>query len=205
MTETKKVATTTETKAESKAKATSEVKTATATETESKVQSKATETAKPASKATTNETTTSKVNLVKPAKTAAKVENTPIISEQTMSNVINASKLKKKSAGAQIRELFAKALADGKITADVVKMLLSSDDTKKTLNIRYAFLKPVTKNPNDRKIGGHARYATTAIQIGDKKFWVTNDLYEKQISRFETWVMSLYEEKKIETKAEAIK
>lgn len=195
MTETKKVATTTETKAESKAKATSEVKTATASET-----------AKPANKTATvtNETTTTKVNLVKPEK-SVKVESTPIISEQTMSNVINASKLKKKSAGAQIRELFAKALADGKITADVVKMLLSSDDTKKTLNIRYAFLKPVTKNPNDRKIGGHARYATTAIQIGDKKFWVTNDLYEKQISRFETWVMSLYEEKKIETKAEAIK
>lgn len=187
MTETKKATTTTETKAESKAKATSEVKTATTTET-----------AKPASKTATvpNETTTSKVNLVKPAKTAAKVETAPIISEQVMSNVINASKLKKKSAGAQIRELFAKALADGKITADVVKMLLSTDDTKKTLNIRYAFLKPVTKNPNDRKIGGHARYATTAIQIGDKKFWVTNDLYEKQIKRFEDWVASLYNEKK---------
>ena len=195
MTETKKVATTTETKAESKAKATSEVKTVTATET-----------AKPASKTATvtNETTTSKVNLVKPEK-STKVESSPIISEQVMSNVINASKLKKKSAGAQIRELFAKALADGKITADVVKMLLSTDDTKKTLNIRYAFLKPVTKNPNDRKISGHARYATTVIQIGDKKFWVTNDLYEKQIKRFETWVMSLYEEKKIETKAEAKK
>ena len=182
-------------------------KVATTTATESKVQSKATETAKPASKTATvpNETTTNKVNLVKPAKTAAKVETAPIISEQVMSNVISASKLKKKSAGAQIRELFAKALADGKITADVVKMLLSTDDTKKALNIRYAFLKPVTKNPNDRKIGGHARYATTAIQIGDKKFWVTNDLYEKQIKRFETWVMSLYEEKKIETKAEAKK
>lgn len=178
-------------------------KVATTTATDSKVQSKATETAKPASKTATmtNETTTSKVNLVKPEK-SAKVETAPIISEQVMSNVINASKLKKKSAGAQIRELFAKALADGKITADVVKMLLSTDDTKKTLNIRYAFLKPVTKNPNDRKIGGHARYATTAIQIGDKKFWVTNDLYEKQIKRFETWVMSLYEEKKIETTAE---
>ena len=195
MTETKKVATTTETKAESKAKATSEVKTATATET-----------AKPASKTATvtNETTTTKVNLVKPEK-STKVENTPIISEQVMNNVINASKLKKKSAGAQIRELFAKALADGRITADVVKLLLSTDDTKKTLNIRYAFLKPVTKNPNDRKIGGHARYATTVIQIGDKKFWVTNDLYEKQINRFETWIASLYEEKKIETKVEAKK
>ena len=172
--------------------------------TETKKATTTTETAKTASKTATNETTTSKVNLVKPEK-STKVESSPIISEQVMSNVINASKLKKKSAGAQIRELFAKALADGKITADIVKMLLSADDTKKTLNIRYAFLKPVTKNPNDRKIGGHARYATTAIQIGDKKFWVTNDLYEKQIKRFETWVMSLYEEKKIETKAEAKK
>lgn len=175
------------------------------TTTEIKAKGKATETAKSASKATTSETTTIKVNLVKPAKATAKVETAPIISEQVMSNVISASKLKKKSAGAQIRELFAKALADGKITADVVKMLLSTDDTKKTLNIRYAFIKPVTKKPNDRKIGGHARYATTAIQIGDKKFWVTNDLYEKQIKRFETWVMSLYKEKKIETKAEAKK
>ena len=148
--------------------------------TESKVQNKATESTKSEGKTATvtNETTTTKVNLVKPEK-SAKVETEPIISEQVMSNVINAGKLKKKSAGAKIREIFAKALADGKITADVVKMLLSTDDTKKTLNIRYAFLKPVTKNPNDRKIGGHARYATTVIQIGDKKFWVTNDWYEK--------------------------
>ena len=170
--------------------------------TETKKATTTTETAKTASKTATNETTTSKVNLVKPEKTAAKVETAPIISEQVMNNAINASKLKKKSAGAQIRELFAKALADGKITADVVKLLLSTDDTKKTLNIRYAFLKPVTKNPNDRKISGHARYATTAIQIGDKKFWVTNDLYEKQIERFEKWTASLYEDKKIETKTE---
>ena len=157
---------------------------------------------KKATTTVTSETTMIKVNLVKPEKIAAKVETAPIISEQVMNNVINASKLKKKSAGAQIRELFAKALADGKITADVVKLLLSTDDTKKTLNIRYAFLKPVTKNPNDRKIIGHARYATTAIQIGDKKFWVTNDLYEKQIERFEKWTASLYEDKKIETKTE---
>ena len=92
-----------------------------------------------------------------------------------MNNVVNATKLKKKSAGAQIRELFAKALADGKITADIVKLLLNSDDTKKTLNIRYAFLKPVTKNPNDRKIAGHARYATTAIQDSNRRQKVLGD------------------------------
>ena len=200
MTETKKAATTTETKAESKAKATSEVKTAPATES-TKLASKISLVKPDKIMATESTKPVSKVNLVKPAK----VESEPIISEQVMNNVLNATKLRKKSAGAKIREIFAKALADGKITADVVKMLLSTDDTKKTLNIRYAFLKPVTKNPNDRKIGGHARYGTTAIQIGDKKFWVTNDLYEKQINRFETWVASLYEEKKIETKAEVKK
>ena len=193
MTETKKVTTTTEIKAEGKAKAT------------------ATESTKPTSKIslikpdkiTTTESAkpVSKVNLVK----SDKIDSAPIISEQIMNNVLNATKLKKKSAGAKIREIFAKALADGKITADVVKMLLSTEDTKKTLNIRYAFLKPVTKNPNDRKIGGHARYATTVIKIGDKKFWVTNDLYEKQIERFKDWVASLYGENKVETKVEVKK
>lgn len=197
MTETKKVTTTTEIKAEGKAKATVIESTKSASKISFVKPDKitTTESAKPVSK----------VNLVKPAKSDAKVESALIITEQVMNNVISASKLKKKSAGAKIREIFAKALADGKITADVVKMLLSTDDTKKTLNIRYAFLKPVTKNPNDRKIGGHARYATTVIQIGDKKFWVTNDLYEKQIERFEKWAASLYEEKKIETKAEVKK
>lgn len=191
-----------------------------ATTTEAKVQSKATviESTKPASKislvkpekidakdATMTSETTSKVNLVKPDKSDAKVETAPIINEQIMNNVLNATKLKKKSAGAKIREIFAKVLADGKITADIVKLLLSTDDTKKTLNIRYAFLKPVTKNPNDRKIGGHARYATTMIQIDGKKFWVTNDLYEKQVERFKDWAASLYEEKKVGTKAETKK
>ena len=138
------------------------------------------------------------------SKSAVKTENkitvTPEVKVEeqkpTAKNPLKESKIKPQSAGAKIRAMFEKILTDGKVTADVMKVLTNIDETKKVLNIRYAFLKPVTKNPNDRKINGHARYGTAIIEIDGNKFWLTNDLYAKQVEIFEKWAKSLYAEKK---------
>lgn len=139
-------------------------------------------------------------------KSEVKTENKPEgkievkTKEQTAKNPPKESKIKPQSAGAKIRAMFEKILTDGKITADVMKILTDVEETKKVLSIRYAFLKPVTKNPNDRKINGHARYGTSIVEIDGNKFWLTNDLYAKQVEIFEKWAKTLYAEKKSEVK-----
>lgn len=138
-----------------------------------------------------------KVNLVKDEK---KIDNKPEVKVANKSEVKTEVKVKTQSAGSKIRALFGKILKDGKVTAEVMKVLTSVEETKKVLNIRYAFLKPVTKNPNDRKIGGHARYGASIVEIKGNKFWLTNDLYAKQVEIFEKWTQSLYADKKPEVK-----
>ena len=114
------------------------------------------------------------------------------VDKQSVLNIFNAAILQQKSAGARIRDIFAEVLADGKITVEVMNQLASEQFTKSMLNIKYAFLKRATKNPNDRKINGRARYGMATIEINGEKFWVTNDLYEKQIETFAIWAGSLY-------------
>ena len=141
---------------------------------------------------------------IKPVKIEVKPEittDTTIAASSETTIAASAATLKKKSAGQKIRDIFAKLLVDKKITADVVKILVDTEQTKKVLNIRYAFLKEATKNV-DRFVEKYARYINQIIEVNGTKFWVTNDLYEKQVPHFETWAASLYEEKKPEKKAE---
>ena len=172
---------------------------------------------------TTAATTENKINLIKADKPSVKTDikaekkvetkpvkievkpeittDTTIAASSETTIAASAATLKKKSAGQKIRDIFAKLLLDKKITADVVKILVDTEQTKKVLNIRYAFLKEATKNV-DRFVGKYARYTNQVIEVNGTKFWVTNDLYEKQVPHFETWAASLYEEKKPEKKAE---
>ena len=86
----------------------------------------------------------------------------------------SAATLKKKSAGQKIRDIFAKLLVDKKITADVVKILVDTEQTKKVLNIRYAFLKEATKNV-DRFVEKYARYINQIIEVNGKFYDVWSD------------------------------
>ena len=103
------------------------------------------------------------------------------VTNQSVLNIFNAAILQKKSAGARIRDIFAEVLADGKITVEVMNQLTNEQFTKSILNIKYAFLKRATKNPNDRKINGRARYGMATIEINGEKFWVTNWTIVKKV------------------------
>ena len=159
---------------------------------------------KPSVKIDIKAETKPEVKAEKPVKIEVKPEitiDTTIAASSETTIAASAATLKKKSAGQKIRDIFAKLLVDKKITADVVKILVDTEQTKKVLNIRYAFLKEATKNV-DRFVVKYARYTNQIIEVNGTKFWVTNDLYEKQVPHFETWAASLYEEKKPEKKAE---
>ena len=99
------------------------------------------------------------------------------------------------SAGKIIREKFLKLIDDNKITNDILETLKDTKKTKEVLGIRYAFLKEyddtITKKANTY-INGHARYtAKIIIKINKVDYIITNDLYEKNIGKFNTWADSL--------------
>ena len=96
---------------------------------------------------------------------------------------------KKPSAGKQIREMFINNLS--KLTDKEMEILTSAEKTKEVLKIRYAFLKKSTANKDDRKVNGCPRYGAKTISINGVEYWVTNDIYERNIENFKKWIESL--------------
>lgn len=96
---------------------------------------------------------------------------------------------KKISAGKTIREMFEAILP--KLTKEHLEILTSAEKTKEVLKIRYSFLKEVTESKEDRKINGHCRYGKNTIKINDKDYYITNDLYQRNIEPFKAWCETL--------------
>jgi len=96
---------------------------------------------------------------------------------------------KRPSAGKQIREMFESIIP--KLTKEHLEILTSAEKTKETLKIRYSFLKEATENKEDRKVNGNARYGSKTITINNKSYWITNDLYNRNIETFEKWIKTI--------------
>lgn len=96
---------------------------------------------------------------------------------------------KKISAGKTIREMFE--LVIPKLTKEHLEILTSTEKTKEVLKIRYAFIKEVKNEKDERKVNGHARYNKGTVKINDKDYYVTNDLYERNIENFKKWVETI--------------
>lgn len=92
---------------------------------------------------------------------------------------------KRPSAGKQIREMFESILP--KLKNEHLEILTSAEKTKETLKIRYAFLKEVKNEKDERKVNGHARYNKTIVKINNKDYYICNDLYERNIETFKAW------------------
>ena len=101
------------------------------------------------------------------------------------------------SAGATIRNCFIAALTNNIINDSAMKVLTDTEQTKKVLGIRYAFLLEVkTGNKEERMIKGNARYtAKPIVEYKGKKYYITNDLYVRNITKFKDWIKSLKENK----------
>jgi hypothetical protein len=96
---------------------------------------------------------------------------------------------KKLSAGKTIRDLFESILP--KLKKEQLEILTSQEKTKEVLKIRYAFLKEVKNEKDERKINGHARYNKGTVKINNKDYYITNDLYERNIEVFKAWVETI--------------
>ncbi len=89
--------------------------------------------------------------------------------------------------GQAIRNTFFILANSGKITDEILAILTDKESTAKLLGIRYAFLKEFSPNIPIKEmtyIKGCARYSSKPIEINNKKYLLTNDLYSKNIPRF---------------------
>lgn len=112
---------------------------------------------------------------------------------------------KRISAGATIRNLFLDALEKKLIDDNVMAILTSPEKTKEVLKIRYAFLmEVVTGDKKERLVNGCPRYtAKPIVEYGSKKYYITNDLYDRNVPVFRKWIEDLkgdLKEAKKETK-----
>lgn len=112
---------------------------------------------------------------------------------------------KRISAGSTVRNLFLDALEQKLIDDKAMEILTSPEKTKEVLKIRYAFLmEVVTGDKKERLVNGCPRYtAKPIVEYGSKKYYITNDLYDRNVPVFRKWIEDLkgdLKEAKKETK-----
>ena len=120
----------------------------------------------------------------------------------------NAKDFKKGiSAGATIRECFLDALKSKVIDDKAMEILTSAEKTKEVLKIRYAFLLEVKSGKKEeRMVNGCPRYTSKPIvEYGNKKYYITNDLYIRNVTTFKDWIKSLKKDSKKDAKKETAK
>ena len=115
----------------------------------------------------------------------------------------NAKDFKKGiSAGATIRECFLDALKSKMIDDKAMEILTDAEKTKEVLKIRYAFLLEVKSGKKEeRMVNGCPRYTSKPIvEYGNKKYYITNDLYIRNVATFKDWIKSLKKDSKKDSK-----
>ena len=120
----------------------------------------------------------------------------------------NAKDFKKGiSAGATIRECFLDALKSKVIDDKAMEILTDAEKTKEVLKIRYAFLLEVKSGKKEeRMVNGCPRYTSKPIvEYGNKKYYITNDLYIRNVTTFKDWIKSLKKDSKKDAKKETAK
>lgn len=99
-------------------------------------------------------------------------------------------KEKKPSTAKIVNEMILQVL-NGPKSDEAFEVLIDQAKCHELLKIRYAFLKEVTENDEDRKINGFARYAKKVIEYNGKNFWTCNDLYKRNIKAVEEWAKTM--------------
>lgn len=101
--------------------------------------------------------------------------------EEPKSKEISASK----QAVGMIMELL-----DGPSKDEALEILTDAANTKDAFGVRYAFFKEATDNSDDRKVKGFARYSSKTVDIDGIGYWVTNDIYKRNLPKIAAWVES---------------
>lgn len=118
------------------------------------------------------------------------VSSEPVIEDTIAVSPTDAQKQKKVSIAKQAANMVLDFL-NGAHKKEAMEVLTNADNTKDAFGVRYAFLKKVTDNPDDRKVKGAPRYSSNPIEIDGVSYWVTNDLYQRNIPKIKKWIESL--------------
>lgn len=127
-------------------------------------------------------------------KTDANSNDNELEHQQLAVNQSSSIEETKAKPGQVIREAFLQFVADGKITASVLSVLVDREATSKDIGIRYAFLKEFDANIPIKEltyVKGHARYSSKPVTIDDRQYLITNDLYKNTVRKFFEWVQTL--------------
>ena len=97
---------------------------------------------------------------------------------------------KKIKPGAKIRNMFARLIKKNCISQEIINSLMDVESTKKEFKIRYPFLRMVKMDEPEVlqiKVNGRNRYTKTPVNINGQKYFITNDIYAKNVPLFKLW------------------
>ena len=97
--------------------------------------------------------------------------------------VVVAKPAKRISAFKRVRNMIVNA----SLNEEQITMLMDKQNTQHATGIAYQILKEADENMSrDEQIRkyGKTRYAVKPIEINGKEYFLTNDIYEKNVSRF---------------------
>ncbi|MCT2534770.1 hypothetical protein NC661_04475 [Aquibacillus koreensis] len=93
--------------------------------------------------------------------------------------------------GELVRNSMKKLAFSNQLPPDIVSTLCDERHSKEVFDINYAFLKKLNASKNltdQRLINGYARYWAKPITINGDKYFMCNDWYDRNKTRFIKWV-----------------
>jgi regulator of replication initiation timing len=96
--------------------------------------------------------------------------------------------------GKLVRNTLSLLVRQNVLTPEKVRYLLDERYCKTTFDINYPFLKKVEKGVNEsnqRKINGYDRYWAETIRIYQENYFVCNDWYDRNRTKFIKWVRDI--------------
>jgi Zn finger protein HypA/HybF involved in hydrogenase expression len=112
-----------------------------------------------------------------------KLEVTPTKIKKSASNKVKVESTGEKP-GKVIRDKFMALVSSNKVDNTLLSILTDEVKTKESTGIRYAFLKEVDINANLKDqalVKGKLRYSAKVVDINGKNYFITNDLYAKNV------------------------
>lgn len=109
--------------------------------------------------------------------------------QEVPEEIPQAPKSKEISASKQAVSMIMELL-DGPSKAEAMEILTNTENTKDAFGVRYAFFKEATDNSDDRKVKGFARYSSKTVDIDGIGYWITNDIYKRNLPKIAAWVES---------------
>ncbi|WP_419887585.1 hypothetical protein ACN6MT_19345 [Neobacillus niacini] len=117
---------------------------------------------------------------IKPQKTSS------ITSTEPVKNDINHLKI-----GALVRNEFDRLIRNNLLSGEMIQHLLDEKYSKLTFDVNYPILRKINTDQttfDQRMINGYSRYWSTIYKINGQRYFICNDWYEKNRTKFINWV-----------------